>query len=254
MSDLLDGSGEVVTDGEGLSVWDGDGASEGSDTPTPVTVASSLDPFVTRIRQDIPGVSIPIVEDYVKRVLRDFTGKAPVLYQGIQVQGSGVDESYNKSVAWDMADYIGLEPVFIKDLSDETSSYIAKEKILKTECTDTRYKITGVKFFEIFKSSSDGNKTNIRIFPFDSDPLLYMMVGFKTLPDTTTVPEILVDDWLETICSGVMAQLYMQPTRPWANPEFGIAHKGFYQDGINKAKLAWFRNNAQTTATGRRFV
>lgn len=250
MSDILDGSGDVITDGDGLSIWDGDGASD----LTPVTVTSGLDPFIDRVQDDIPACPEHVIEKYVKRVIRDFTGKAPVLYQGIQVQGSGVDESYNASVAWNMADYIsGLEPVFVKDLSDETSSYVAKEKILGTECTDTRYEISGTKFFEIFKAVSDGDKTNIRIFPFDSDPLLYMMVGFKTLPDADTVPEILVDDWLEPICSGVMEILFRQP-RPWMDLQLSAYHKGLYQDGINKAKLKWFKNNSSAYATGRRFV
>lgn len=252
MADLSDGLSDVLTDGSGEAVFDGDGAT----AATPITVTSDLDPFVERIRRDIHGAPGFLIEDFVKETLRDFTNKAWVLYQGMQVQGSGVATSTNKSVAWNMADYVsGLEPVTIKGMKVESTPYATQEKILATAVDqDSRYSIPTVKFYEIFKSAADGDKTNIRVYPFDADPLLYMMVAFKTLPDATEVPEILVDDWKEEICSGVMSKLMMQPGKEWTDPNLALFHKNIYQDGINSAKLKWFQNNSLSQVTGRKFI
>lgn len=251
MSDLIDGSGVVITDGSGASLFDGDGAT----AATPVTVTTNLDPFIQRIQMDIPDAPDFVISPILKDILREFTGKAWVLYQGIQVQGSGAATSTNKSVAWDMATYIDwLEPIGIKDLQDSYGSYDAKQKTLATSVADTRYKINGVKFYEVYKSEEDGNKTNIRIYPFDSDPLLSMMVAFKTLPDATEVPEILVDDYRETICHGVFARMMTQPGKPWTDPNLALFHKGEYNRGIGEANLKWFKNNGRVGAVGKRFV
>lgn len=251
MTTILDGSGEVITDGSGFSIYDG----ESFLIVDRFAETSDLDPFIQRIQEDIPDAPDIVINPHLKRIIREFTEKSWVLYQGIQVQGSDVLDSINQSIAWDMEDYVSdLEPFDIKSLKDTSREYKTQEKVLLTEIEETRLKINGVKFFEVFKAETGDEMTSIRIFPFsEDDPLLSMMVAFKTLKDATEVPVVLVDDWLEPICCGVMARMMRQPGRPWTEPNLWQTNHGIYKSGISKAKLKWFQNNSRAYAVGKRY-
>lgn len=251
MATLLDGSGTVITDESVDVVTDGT-----APAVIPVTILDDIDPFIERVQIDIPSAPASLVRPFVQRVIREFTLLSWAVYQGIQVEGSGVDASYYKSVSWNMADFFpGLEPIAIKELKDSTTEHTLKQMTLSRVVADTAYKTSGIKYYEIFRVDADGDRTYIRILPFSTDePTLSMMVAFAVLPEQTTVPAILIETWLETICSGVLAILFRIPLKPWTDLSLSAAHHGLYKQGINRAKAEWFVRNCPNQITTRGFA
>lgn len=250
MSDLLDGSGEIITDGDGLSVFDGSGASS---TAEAVTITTTPNDFVKRVQRDINAPDFEI-EQVLFDIVKEFTMKTWVLYRSYEVQGSGVEDSENNSVAFDVADTVpGLIPVRVDKLKSESVNYRPVMREIVGEPTRTNYEVSGVKFYNFYATEADGLATNVRIFPWDSDPLIYLSIAFRTDDEPDSFPAILLD-YKEEICCGVMSRMMLQPGMDWFNTGLAGIHNSTYEKGINKAKLRWFHENCRSVVTGRRFI
>lgn len=249
MSDLLDGLGDIITDGDGSSIFDGSGASE----TTSVTVTTSPNEFVTRIQRDINAPDFEITPT-LHDIVREFTMATWVLYRSYEVQGSGVEESTNASVSFDVSATVpGLIPIRVDKLRTSGSSYKPVMREIVGSATRTNYEVYGSKFYNFFASEEDGLETYVRIFPWDSDPLIYLSVAFRTVDEPTTFPSILLD-YKEAICCGVMSRMMLQPNMDWFNPQLSAVHNSTYEKGVNKAKLRWFRENVSGVAKGKKFI
>lgn len=249
MSDLLDGTGEVVTDGDGSSVYDGSGPSGA----TPVTVTTSPDAFTKRIQRDIHAPAF-VIEPFLNEVIRDFTEKTWVLFRSFEIQGSGVEESAFSSVAVDFSTSSpGLIPIRVNKLKVNGIEYGLTMRAINGSASRVNYEITGTKLYEFFATEEGGDETSVRVYPWDSDPLFFISVAFRTADEPESFPRILLD-YKEEICSGVMSRMMMQPGKDWSEPNLAMFRDGIYQRGVNKAKLRWFQENTSRIVTGRRFV
>lgn len=65
---------------------------------------------------------------------------------------------------------------------------------------------------------------------------LTMRVALKPTRAATSVEDVLLEDYAETIASGALYRLMMSAGKPYTNNEMAAVHKGLFQQGINMAR------------------
>lgn len=65
---------------------------------------------------------------------------------------------------------------------------------------------------------------------------LTMRVALKPTRAATTVEDVILEDYAETIASGALYRLMMSAGKPYTNTELAAVHKGLFQQGINVAR------------------
>lgn len=65
---------------------------------------------------------------------------------------------------------------------------------------------------------------------------LTMRVALKPTRAATTVEDVILEDYAETIASGALYRLMMSAGKPYTNAELAAVHKGLFQQGINVAR------------------
>ena len=241
MADLIDGDGEVITDGDGAALFDGDGTSTSSD----ILTMTGLDPFLKRIKMDIQAPE-PIVLPFLYDIFREFSEKTWILYRSYQVQGSGVADSVNKSVAFNTtAAVIGLIPIALHRLEDESRAYNPRRSVVEGTVTDSFHTDSGSKLYNFFSETESGSETMVRVFPWTTDPLLTLGIAFRPSDEPATVSRVFLE-YKEAICAGAEARLMEMPGKPWTNPGLSGVKEAKYQGGISQAKSRWFREASQS--------
>lgn len=86
-----------------------------------------------------------------------------------------------------------------------------------------------------------------------SDQTWDIYVSLKPLRDAVELPDILHNDWYQTIAAGAKANLMIMPGKPWTNPQMAMVHGGFFDDGVNNAsKKAFYKNMPSEKRIARR--
>lgn len=65
---------------------------------------------------------------------------------------------------------------------------------------------------------------------------LTMRVALKPTRASTTVDDVLFEDYAEAIASGALSRLMMSAGKAYTNPEMAAVHKGLFNQGINMAR------------------
>lgn len=73
--------------------------------------------------------------------------------------------------------------------------------------------------------------------PMETAPMsLTMRVALKPTRASTTIDDVIFEDYAEIIGAGAKARLMMSPGKPYSNPQGAVAHLGMYQSGLNVAR------------------
>ncbi len=124
---------------------------------------------------------------------------------------------------------------------------------------DREFKVTEFYFLGELSDIFDGyhyqilEKTKLRIFPVDQNDTIQIPVIFKTPKAGDLLTEIpaVLDEYLDEITSGVIAQVRTMPD--YQNDDV-MYHASNYESGISKAKARWFKHNTGRRMKGTRFV
>ena len=65
---------------------------------------------------------------------------------------------------------------------------------------------------------------------------LTMRVALKPTRASSTIEDVVYEDYAEVIGHGVKARLMMSPGKPYTNPQGAVASLGMYQSGLNTAR------------------
>lgn len=82
--------------------------------------------------------------------------------------------------------------------------------------------------------------SSIRIFPTPINAnrqKLTLRVAYQPSLTATTLPDFLVNVYLEAILSGAKARLMLMPQKAWTNPELGGYHKGLFDAAIVQSRI-----------------
>lgn len=222
---LTDGDGRVLTDEQGNPLWD-------DDPPLNIT---SLDPFLDELRWHLPEIPVSLVKPRLIRVIRDFCAKSWVVYRGFRVLSDHLDPANNMAVLVHIDEYMpSLVPVAVGEIKIDGFAKEATHRVLINASDDG-----------LFYNLTD---TTIRLFPFNTLPDIGLMVAFAPDGEATEYPGELVP-YINDIVSGLLAELYSLPNKPWSDLGLSAYHWSQYHNAIGQAHGEWFLHHGTTGKT-----
>ena len=82
--------------------------------------------------------------------------------------------------------------------------------------------------------------------PSETVPMsLTMRIALKPTRASTTIDDVIFEDYAEAIAAGAKARLMMSPGKPYSNPQGAVAWLGMYQSGLNTARQRATHGNAR---------
>lgn len=89
---------------------------------------------------------------------------------------------------------------------------------------------------------------SIRIYPIpleSNGAALTMRVAFAPTLAATSIPDSIVNRYLDTLISGAKHRLMMTPEKGWSNLQLAAYHQTQFDDGVVRAKIDILHDNAQ---------
>lgn len=90
----------------------------------------------------------------------------------------------------------------------------------------------------------------LRVYPIPRESTGHQMsvraVYAPTLT-TSSVPDSVINRYLEPVCSGALHRMMMAPGKGWSNPQLAVYHKAQFEDGVVRAKIDALHEKAQGT-------
>lgn len=77
---------------------------------------------------------------------------------------------------------------------------------------------------------------------------LTMRIALKPSRASTTIDDVIFEDYAEVIGAGAKARLMISPGKPYSNPQGAVALLGLYQSGLNVARQRAVRGYMRTDA------
>lgn len=88
--------------------------------------------------------------------------------------------------------------------------------------------------------NTTGDLGTVRVYPTPSQSngaqITVRAVYAPTLA-TLSVPDAVINRYLEPIMSGALHRLMMAPGKGWSNPQLAVYHKAQFDDGVVRAKI-----------------
>jgi hypothetical protein len=87
------------------------------------------------------------------------------------------------------------------------------------------------------------------LFPIPKDNAanaLTMRVAYKPTRTTTTVDDVLFEDYAEVIAHGAKARLFMSPGKTYTNPQLAVAAMDQFGRGVNTARQRAVRGHVRS--------
>lgn len=130
----------------------------------------------------------------------------------------------------------------------EESVYKDDESLTITMPTDTcLVEINKIVVGEVTTYEIDNDGTTI---DFDGEANLdYDMnvyVSMKPLRSATALPDILYNNWYQSIAAGAKAKLMFMPEKPWTNPQLASVHASIFDTGVKEAMRKTVLKNLPT--------
>lgn len=89
----------------------------------------------------------------------------------------------------------------------------------------------------IYYSAPDDLST-VRLFPIpygSNGAQVTIRAAYTPILGATTVPDAIVNRYLDAIISGAKARLMASPGKSWSNPQLSVFHRQEYEDGVVRA-------------------
>lgn len=94
---------------------------------------------------------------------------------------------------------------------------------------------TEPRFYNMVKGFGTLSVYPTPIEPFTSQLTFHSVYTIKKT--STTIPDDIVEQYLDAIASGAKARLMIMPGVSWSNPQLAVAHKQLFDDAVVKARI-----------------
>ncbi len=169
--------------------------------------------FTNTVLRDVPGCPDPLIEEEILSAAIEFCKRA-------QIYTTSISESITS----------GDESVTIT--APDNTSVVEVDHI----------EIDDIKYYEI--EHDEGVISFDKAATQDYDMII--SVSLKPLMSATALPNILYNDWYQTIAAGAKAKLMIMPEKPWSNPNLAAVQSGIFEDGVHEAMKKAFRRSMPT--------
>lgn len=197
---------------------------------------TSLDSFVTEIRQYAPGAPPIMIRGHVRNTIINFCERTFILKRSPADFMLNEDQhTYTLKYSGDRYVTIAIKVIRVGDgdsgdlLSETTEHYL--DNTLPGWQTHEGSKPTGYMLLDDVNS--------IRVYPIpteDSSDDVVVEACVRPRRDQTEVDTFLYEKWEETIQAGALAALLSIPQATWYNPDLARMSAEAYKRGIRRAR------------------
>lgn len=185
-----------------------------------MAIISDIQPYIRRIVKNCPDLTIDF---YTREILRDFCQKTWLYQKTYDLQPASGQEVYPLQFIGD-DEVIAVKGV----MYNNRPIYAGRPEDLRTSAT-------GNDPYSWFFEPPD--VLVLRPTPNDivNDTCTVRLVLQPSL-DSDSFPEVIYQQYRETIAAGVLARLLLIPNEVWFNPDLSNYYKQTYAQGASRAK------------------
>lgn len=217
-------------------------------------MSTNYSAFLKNVLPECPGVPYSVAFDAVRLAAIEFCKESTVLtknHANISLVADQTAYALTTPTDLDIQSVAGD----IKYGPDGSIIFQRPRTYLSVEIPDWENK-TGIKPEFFYVSYGDGATTTwyINVVPKPTEAVTDALAGIvlicSPLNNSTTVPTIIYEKWLEEIAAGAKARLMAMPTKEWSNPELAGYYKGIFMKGVADA-LRFIQSGGKDTKTNK---
>lgn len=202
--------------------------------------------FLDYVMPDVPGCSVPIAELAIKNTIIEFCEKSLILqrdHDPVTVVRNVVDYDFDPPSGYLVQRIMrawfkrsSLNPVSPDDITDPevyNRAFAAADKQPGTPA-------------DILQK----DERSFSLYPIPSETVsngLTMRVALKPARSSSTIEDVIFEDYAEAIGSGAKARLMMSPGKPYSNPQLAAVEMSKYNTKINEARQRAVRGHVRST-------
>lgn len=204
-----------------------------------MAVAKKIESLVSKVKREVPSCPQSIIVDELRNTIIDFCINTDIyladltLFQTVQ--------SINEYEAADLDIPVGTELNHIIDIffefgdssnqiSEKSFSRLKPKALIGKPSLFDEYGKGRPRFY------SQKDQETILVAPTpDKNYALYALYSLKPTSTATTIPNIIVNEYQETIVHGAIYRLQMMKDSPWTDYNAATINKGMYDKGEAQA-------------------
>lgn len=199
-------------------------------------MATNITEFSKLVASDVLHCPDELLLFQTINTLIDFCDKTWLISKNLnfEIDSIDIEEDINNYVDFDIREFVtDLKPFAVLDFKIDGVSYNFRRESVESNISDMQtVKYRSEKYFDFV------NNYILRVFEISANSSnLFVKLAFKPLRASTTVPDILYEDWLEPLLSGIKARLQSLPNKPWTDLESAQINYNTYRRGISRAKM-----------------
>lgn len=184
---------------------------------------AALTEFLKHVQLEVPNCSQPVLLEAVLRACIEFCERTEL-----------IDETTTVDTVIGTATYT---PSFTSGMLAQRLVYVERDGLPLTRSNRDLFnaysELRDAGEAEYYYLSSTG-KLALGPIP-DAVETLDLKAIVKPADNATTVPDVLVDDWLPAIASGAKARLFAQKNTPWYDPTEAVMQSNMFTSGVTDA-------------------
>jgi hypothetical protein len=200
-----------------------------------MAVSKKLETLVPKVRREVPNCPKFIVLDELRNTLIDFCINTDIYIQDLTP--FVVVANVNEYDASDLDIPAGTELNHIIDVFRTTSPATTPLSQKQFTTLEAKSQIGGVSIFHYYgkgkpKYYTQQDQETIMVAPTPEETeTLYVLYSLKPTQASTTIPNIIVNEYQETIIHGALYRLQMMKDSPWTDVQAADLNKRMYDKG-----------------------
>lgn len=189
---------------------------------------TALDDFLPLIRQQISGPLDFMMTDAALEAAIMFCRESTLIRTEVVLEGVVANQPYTLVDLTNM-----LRPfkrLAVWDTSDEDPLYPRRDRCYDNLVAGVNYEVTSGNSLTFYC-----NYTRARI-----------LLAMEPVRGATTVPDILFDEYAQTIAWGALERLFIMPGKPWTDEQRSAYYKARFTDGFRDAFREALDNSPHT--------
>lgn len=206
---------------------------------------ATYESFFPNVLPEVPGAAEMVVENAVRNSCIEFCEKSLILtrdHDPITVLAGIVDYDLDPPTGYKV---IKVQRAWLD--SDELSP-LAPDLV--------REAATYNRLFSSYQSAPttpshflQKDEATISVWPVPDKKYtngLTLRVALKPSRASTTIEDVIFENYAETIASGALYRLMASPGKTYTNPELAVAHKSLFEQGINTARARMIHGHVRS--------
>jgi len=200
-----------------------------------MAVAKKIDTLIPKVKREVPSCPRAVILDEIRNTLIDFCINTDIYVQDLTPLLTVQNVNQYESDCLDIP--VGTELNHILDIfrsSSPSTTALSKKSLTPLEA---KSQIGSVSIFNFYgtgkiKYYTQKDQETILFAPTpEENQTLYVLYSLKPSQTATTIPNIILNEYQETIIHGTLYRLQMMKDSPWTDLQAADINKRMYDKG-----------------------